>query len=253
VPRKVSPPRLEVRTFGEATVLVDGRAISKSEWGGPLVKELFFFLLERGEARREVILETFWPKYSTAKAKGVFHATLYRMRHVVPKETIKFDDATDSYVFNRGSDFWYDAEVFEGLLGEVSRDSVAAPDLLAQAIRIYRGDLLPEVYSDWSMDRREELRRFYVDAVIRLAGIESELDHTEQSIKLYRQAIVEEPYREDAHRGMMKSLAQAGRQSEALQHFLDFAQALVDELQVQPTAETEELYNKIREEQHKLK
>jgi LuxR family maltose regulon positive regulatory protein len=253
VPRKVSPPRLEVRTFGEATVLVDGRAISKSEWGGPLVKELFFFLLERGEARREVILETFWPKYSTAKAKGVFHATLYRMRHVVPKETIKFDDATDSYVFNRGSDFWYDAEVFEGLLGEVSRDSVAAPDLLAQAIRIYRGDLLPEVYSDWSMDRREELRRFYVDAVIRLAGIESELDHTEQSIKLYRQAIVEEPYREDAHRGMMKSLAQAGRQSEALQHFLDFAKALMDELQVQPTAETEELYNKIREEQHKLK
>ncbi len=253
VPRKVSPPRLEVRTFGEATVLVDGTAISKSEWGGPLVKELFFFLLEQGETRREVILETFWPEYSAAKAKGVFHATLYRMRRVVPKETINFDDATDSYVFNRGSDFWYDAEVFKGLLGKVSRDPMAAPDLLAQAIRIYRGDLLPEVYSDWSMDRREELRRFYVDAVIRLAGIEFELDHTEQSIKLYRQAIVEEPYREDAHRGMMKSLAQAGRQSEALQHFLDFAKALMDELQVQPTAETEELYNKIREEQHKLK
>jgi DNA-binding SARP family transcriptional activator len=52
---------------------------------------------------------------------------------------------------------------------------------------------------------------------------------------------------------MMESLAQVGRQSEALQHFLDFAQALMDELQVKPTAETEELYNKIREEQHKLK
>ena len=252
-PRAVSPPRLELRTFGEATVLIDGTAISKSGWGGPLVKELFFFLLERGETRREVILEIFWPEYSAAKAKGVFHATLYRMRRVVPKETISFDDATDSYVFNQGSDFWYDAEVFEGLLEEASRDPVAAPDLLGQAIRIYGGDFLPEIYTDWSRDRRDELRRTYVDAVIRLAGIEFELDHTEQAMKLYRDAISQEPYREDAHRGVMKSMAQAGRQSEALQHFLEFAQALKDELEVQPTSETDELYNKILEEQRKLK
>ena len=253
VPRKVSPPRLEVRAFGGATVLVDGRAISKSEWGGPLVKELFFFLLERGEARREVILETFWPEFSAAKAKGVFHATLYRMRRVVPQETIRFDDAADSYVFNRRSDFWYDVEVFEGLLQEANRDPAAAYDLLGQSIRIYRGNFLPEVYSDWSTDRREELRRIYIDAVIQLAGIELDLDQFEQALKLYRQAIAQEPYREDAHRGVMESLARVGRQSEALQHFLDFAQALMDELQVQPTAETEELYNKIRGEQRKLK
>ena len=253
VPRKVSPPRLEVRTFGEATVLVDGRAISKSEWGGPLVKELFFFLLKRKQARRDVILETFWPEYSAAKAKGVFHATLYRMRRVVPQETVSFDDSTDSYVFNQGPDFWFDAEVFEGLLGEASREPSAAYDLLAQAIRIYQGDFLPEIYSDWSADRRKELRRIYVDAVIQLAGIEFEASEYRQSMKLYRQAIAKEPYREDAHRGVMNSLAQAGRQSEALQHFLEFAQALKDELQVQPTAETEQLYDKIREEQRKLK
>ena len=89
--------------------------------------------------------------------------------------------------------------------------------------------------------------------MIRLAGIEIELDHTDQSTKLYRQAIAQEPYREDAHRGVMESLALAGRQPEALQHFLDFAKGLMDELEVQPTAETEELYNKIREEQRKLK
>ena len=252
-PRKVSPPRLEVRTFGGATVLVDGTAISKSDWGGPLVKKLFFFLLERDETRREVIFETFWPEYSAAKAKGVFHASLYRMRRVVPEETISFKDATDSYVFNRGSDFWYDVEIFGGLLEEARQDPVAAPDLLAEAIRIYHGDFLPEVYSDWSVERREELRRIYVDAVMRLAEIEFELDHIEQALKLYRQTIAQEPFREDAHRGVMSSLAQEGRQSEALQHFLEFARALKDDLEVQPTAETEDLFNKIREEQRRLK
>ena len=252
-PREIRAPRLEVRSFGEATVLIDGVAISKSEWGGPLVRELFFFLLERGESRRDVILETFWPEYSPAKAKGVFHATLYRMRRAVPRETVSFNDGADSYVFNRGSDFWYDAAAFEALLEGAGRDSAAEQHLLAQATQAYRGDFLPEIYSDWTTERREELRRNYVDAVIRLAGIELEQGNYERALKQYRLAIAQEPYREDAHRGVMQSLAQGGRQSEAQQHFLDFAQALMAELEVQPTAETEELYSKIRGEQRKLK
>ena len=109
------------------------------------------------------------------------------------------------------------------------------------------------MYSDWSVDRRKELRRIYVDSLVRLAGIEIDADHAEKATKLYRQAIAQEPFREDAHRGVMKSLARAGKQSEALQHFLEFAQTLMGELEVQPTPETEELYNKIREKQRKLK
>ena len=55
VGREVTPPRLEIRALGEGTVSVNGESIAHTAWGGPLVKQLFFFLLENQRARREVI------------------------------------------------------------------------------------------------------------------------------------------------------------------------------------------------------
>jgi ATP/maltotriose-dependent transcriptional regulator MalT len=86
---KLKQPRLEIRAFGEGDVKVNGKSIPYKSWGGPLVRELFFFLLENAPVRREVILGVFWPDYSLAKAKSVFHATLYRMRKVLPTDKMQ--------------------------------------------------------------------------------------------------------------------------------------------------------------------
>jgi DNA-binding SARP family transcriptional activator len=247
VDRKVTPPRLEIRAFGEGTVSVNGEPIPHTAWGGPLVKELFFFLLENQRARREVILDIFWPKYSTAKAKSVFHATLYRMRRVLPKGTVGYDSSNEVYFFDLQRDFWYDVAVFTNLMDEVRRGNGNLENLTRQVLGIYKGDYLIGIYSNWCLQKREALRRLYVDGLEQQANMFANRGELEEAMDLYHQVVINEPFREDVHRELMRSLVQTGRQAEAVHHYRKFAQFLHDEMHVKPTLETTRLYKSILE------
>src|SRR5215475_12279854 len=57
------PKRLEVYAFRRGAVFVDGRPISR--WEGPLVRDLFFFLVDHPLVTRDEIFDTFWPSLRT--------------------------------------------------------------------------------------------------------------------------------------------------------------------------------------------
>jgi two-component SAPR family response regulator len=252
VGREVTPPRLEIRALGEGTVSVNGESIAHTAWGGPLVKQLFFFLLENQRARREVILDIFWPQYSTAKAKSVFHATLYRMRRVLPKGTVGYDSANEVYFFDLQRDFWYDVAAFKNLMNEVRRGNGDLENLLRQALGIYKGDYLIGIYSDWCLQKREALRKLYLDGLVQQASLFTKRGKLEESMDLYHQVVKHEPFREDVHRELMRSLVLAGRQAEAVHHYRAYAQFLHDEMDVKPTLETTRLYQSILEQADKI-
>jgi LuxR family maltose regulon positive regulatory protein len=244
--RQVRPPRLEVRALGESAVKVDGDPIAHVAWGGPLVKELFFYLLERGPVRRELILADFWPDMAVPKAKSVFHATTYRMRRVLPEGTIIYQPDDETYAVDMEGDFWYDAAAFEALLAGAGREPAEAERLLQQALTIYRGDFLSDVYSDWASERRARLRQVWIDALGELARLGRARGDAAGAVDSYRRALAEEPIREDLHRGLMRALAEAGRAAEAVQDFHELEVRLADELGVQPGDETQALFQQIR-------
>jgi len=245
-PRELKPPRLEVSGLGQATVKVGGMPVAHTAWGGPLVRDLFFYLLERGPARREVILDVFWPEYSTAKAKEVFHASMYRMRRVLPKGAIAFDSENESYSVDTTGDFWYDVVAFEQLLRRSRTDQPGGEAILQEAAAIYRGDFLPQAGAEWARARREDLRSAWIDTLARLAAQEASRGDPRAAIDALRRAVREEPYREDLHRGLMRELAAAGRHAEAVIQFRELSETLNKDLDVGPAAETEALYEEIR-------
>jgi len=244
--RELRPPRLEICALGQETVKVDGKLIPHTAWGGPLVRELFFYLLERGPVRREIILDAFWPEYSTAKAKEVFHASMYRMRRVLPKGAIAFDSENESYSVDTTGDFWYDVTAFEQLLRRSRTDQPSGEAILQEAAAVYRGDFLPLAGSEWARERREGLRSAWIDTLARLATHEASRGDQRAAIDSLRHAVREEPYREDLHRGLMKELAAAGRHAEALIQYRQLSETLNKDLEVGPAAETEALYDEIR-------
>ena len=252
VGREVTPPRFEIRALGEGTVSVNGESIAHTAWGGPLVKQLFFFLLENQRARREVILDIFWPQYSTAKAKSVFHATLYRMRRVLPKGTVGYDSSNEVYFFDLQRDYWYDVAAFNNLMNEVRHGNGDLENLLRQALGIYKGDYLIGIYSNWCLQKREALRRLYLDGLVQQASLFTQRGKLEESMDLYHQVVKHEPFREDVHRELMRSLVLAGRQAEAIHHYRAYAQFLHDEMDVKPTLETTRLYQSILEQADKM-
>jgi ATP/maltotriose-dependent transcriptional regulator MalT/DNA-binding SARP family transcriptional activator len=244
-PREIPRPQVEVCALGEATVRIGGLPISHTTWGGPLVKELFFYLVERGPVRRETILAAFWPEHSLAKAKGVFHATLYRMRRVLPKGLIGYRGEEETYFVERPADTWYDVSAFEELILRSSSEGMKDEGLLREAMAIYRGPYLGDVYSDWAGRKRDELQRKFVEGMLALAGISLEKGALREAVELYRRCLAEEPYREDVHRALMHALTAGGRHAEAIQHFQRVVEVLHKDLAIDPSEETEQLYQSI--------
>jgi ATP/maltotriose-dependent transcriptional regulator MalT len=248
-PREVRPPKVEILALGEATVRVDGLAISHTTWGGPLVRELFFYLVDRGPVRREEILGIFWPEHSEAKAKSVFHATLYRMRHALPRGVVGYSPEDETYFVERGpadGDTWYDVAAFGELIRRSRAEGDRREELLQQALAVYRGAYLGEVYSDWAARVRDELHRMFVEAMITLAAAQVGRGETGQAVELLRRALSEEPYREDIHRALMEALAAGGRHAEAIRHYQSLAETFRRELNVEPSGETESLHQSIQ-------
>jgi DNA-binding SARP family transcriptional activator len=67
-----------------------------------------------------------------------------------------------------------------------------------------------------------------------------------QLLKYARRKIELEPWRESAHRRLMRALALSGQPGEALHHYEICRAELAQEMGVGPSAETVQLYERIR-------
>jgi LuxR family maltose regulon positive regulatory protein len=248
----VAPPVLEVLTLGVDVVKVNGEAIVHAAWKGPLVRELFFYLLENEPVRREIILDVFWPEYTTAKAQRVFHSSLYRMRKILPKGLIVYDNREGVYIIDKSIDQWYDARVFSEWFdqAEVGDDP---EDTLEKAVSIYNGEYLPAIYSDWCLERRAVYQNMYVQALSRVAALKSAQGQHDGAISYYQQAVEVEPFQEALHRGLMQELADAGRSRDALLHYEELKKTLKEEMDLPPAVETTELSKRIQQGVKKAK
>ena len=256
IPEEVAPskepevtPLLEIHALGRSRIKVGDHDVPRPEWGGPLVKELFFHLAEKGQARKEEIALVFWPDKSPAKMNSVFHATMHRLRRVVRLGSVVFDRDSETYLFDRSTNYRYDVEEFERLL---ARTRGARPDeaeeLYRQALSLYEGDYMEDSYSDWCVTRREQLGRRYLNALSELASLLMTKGAFQESVDLFYKVLEKDPYRERAMRGIMRCLALSGEPAIAIQRYLSYAEFLELELGTSPAKETMDLCDQIRKE-----
>jgi tetratricopeptide (TPR) repeat protein len=239
-------PQIEIRGLGRPKVLLDGRPISQAEWGGPLVRELFFFILERGPVSRGEVGLGFWPDYSPGKVNSIFHSTMYRLRRVVPPELVVYDRDIDVYLVDLSTEYWYDAQRFEDLLEEAtSAVPEAAENLYRQAIELWKGDYLAEFSSEWCIAKREELRRKYVNGLVQLARLCQKRKNYEKAATFYQRALQQEPFAERIHRALILCYCAAGERNMAIKHYLGYADYLLEEMGISPMDETTELYDQL--------
>lgn len=239
-------PQIEISGLGRPKVLLDGKPISQAEWGGPLVRELFFFILEQGPVTRGEVGLTFWPDYSPGKLNSVFHSTMYRLRRVIPHEFVIYDRDADVYLIDPSMEYWYDVHRFEKILEEAaSADPEVVAKLYRQAIEVWKGDYLAEFSSEWCIAKREELRRKYVNALVQLAGLCRKRKNYQEAVTFYQRALDEDPFAERIHQALMLCYFAAGERHMAIKHYLAYAEYLLDEMGISPMDETVELYDQI--------
>jgi TolB-like protein len=120
---------------------------------------------------------------------------------------------------------------------------------LRKAGDLYRGDFLDGIhlsdpaFEEWSAAERERLRRLASDVFERLAACQTGGD----AIAAARRLLALDPLREASHRVAMRAYAAQGEVDLALRQYKTCRDFLRRELGVEPDAETQDFYRRIRD------
>jgi LuxR family maltose regulon positive regulatory protein len=220
-----------------------GRSI---QWPTTQSRDLFFCLLEHPQGlRKEEVGGIFWPEHPPHRLDGIFRSTLYRLRRAVSRQSVIYEDGV--YHFNWQSDHWFDVNAFEQLLDQAggSPSPEQRIKLLEEALGLYQGDYLEGVYDDWAVLERERLRGRRLDALESLAELFTGQGDLRRAIEGYQHLVSYDPYREPAHRELMRCHYFLGDRVAAIRQYQSCVQILREDLGLSPAPETEELYLQI--------
>jgi predicted ATPase/DNA-binding SARP family transcriptional activator/Tfp pilus assembly protein PilF len=221
------------------------------------VQALLCYLAVTGRPHfRPALAGLLWGEMAEASANTNLRKALSNLRKLVGDHLIIDGSAV---AFDRDSAYWLDAEAFsagiEGAL-EDSREPPLSPGTalsLAEAVALYQGDLLDGFYvrgapafEEWVVAERERLRELALRGLHLLVGYHAARGENTQAIDYASRLLALDPWREEAHRQMMRLLARSGQRSAALAQYETCRRVLAEELGVEPMAETTNLYRRIR-------
>ena len=186
---------------------------------------------------RERLTAVLWGDREEELARGSLRQALAELRRllgdqalVTDRDTVAFDPAAVTV----------DAAEFCALCAAGQWDRAAL---------LYRGDLMTGVslpngaFADWLLVEQTRLH----DLAVRALGQVLDRQSGEQAIATAQRLLALDPDREDVHRALMRLHAAAGDRSQALRQYQLCRDHLQRDLGVKPQAETERLFQDIRQ------
>jgi len=159
----------------------------------------------------------------------------------------------DALQFNPASDTWLDVAAFTGLFEE-NKTNPTSTENLEQALSLYQGSFLEGFsvsdcppFEQWILLTRARLAQQVTSALHILASNYEASGNYQPALAYARRQLDLEPWDEIAHQQMIRILAFTGQRSAALAQYQTCRRTLADELEVEPSRETTELYEQIRD------
>lgn len=238
---------LELRFLGGLTIHREDQPLMalKSQKG----QALLCYLAMTGKAHaRSVLAGLLWPEMPEDKALMNLRAVLNKLNdHLAPHLAI----TRQTIAWNPATSYWLDVAEFEA--GLAVKEDIGR---LQTAVALYQGDFLegfdlddaPQ-FEGWVLGQRARLREAALTALHHLVTHFASKGTSDMAIAYVRQLLTIEPWREEAHRDLMRLLALSGQRSAALVQFETSRRILAEELGVEPAPATVALYRKIKENQ----
>ena len=245
--------RLAIQLLGDFRVSVGPRTIAEREWTLRKAKSLvkLLALAPRHRLHREHIIDRLWPDMDPEDGANNLHRVLYMARRILepdlpPRRASSYLQLRhDLLVLEAPGGLWIDVEAFLAAAHVAHEDRT--PQAYREALRLYTGDLVPEDrYEDWALASRDWLSGLRVTLLVRLAGVQEQSGNLSAAIDALQQAVASDPVHEEAQGLLMRLLVQAGRRHLALRHYQALRAALQRELEVEPDARLQALYQDIR-------
>ena len=196
---------------------------------------------------RQRLAFLFWPEASEAQARANLRKALYDLRRLLPSIE-DFVQIEDHFLHWRSSTATtLDVELFVTCLAQArqaNRQEVAQV-ALEQAVALYTGDLLPDCYDDWLLPEREQLRQHYIRALEQLVGLLEQKRELTSALDYAQRILQCDALHESTYRLLMRLHVLNGDRSTALRVYHTCVTTLQDELGVEPSQETQQLYQRL--------
>lgn len=220
--RKVELPRPQLRTVLAVLAAEAGRPVSA-----------------------ETLIDRVWNDDPPAAARGVLYSHIARIRRVLEADAgpalvrhaagylLQADaDDVDLHRFRR----------LAATAAESHRTDRERAELLDAALALWRGEPLADVPGEWAARTRLGWQQQRLDAAVGWAQAHLRLGHADRVIGGVRDLLAEFPLAEPLAAAMMRALATAGRDAEALECFAAVRGRLAAELGADPGAELQAVH-----------
>jgi DNA-binding SARP family transcriptional activator/predicted ATPase len=253
-------PRLSILLFGPLRVTLDGQPVTGFD--SDKVRALLAYLAVETETphSRERLAGLLWPDQTERSARANLRHVLANLRNVIGDRAQPSDGwapppflhvSRQTIQFNRSSDAWVDVSAFTDLLRTSQPADHQSIHQLEKAVALYGGGFLEgfslpgcSAFEEWMLFEGARMQRLSLgrlsDCYEKQDNVQRALEHTWRQVEL-------EPWREEAHRQVMRLLALGGQRGAALAQYETCRRILVEELGVEPGAETTQLYEQIRD------
>jgi predicted ATPase/DNA-binding SARP family transcriptional activator len=241
----IDRPRLQIQALGSSRVLLDGHDLPSSEWWYAKPRELLFLLADGTPRTKEELGQLLWPEASPHRLRNALHTALRDLRRALGEpEWLMY--ARGAYRFDAGGQCRYDvADFVDELKSARNSKGEAQRHHLQRATDLYAGDFLSGNSAAWVLSRRDELAARNRAALLALGRLLVEAHAPREAVPVYRRAIECDPFNENAYRGLMTVLGQAGERTRVAQLYQELAERLDTELGVAPASATIALYRDI--------
>jgi predicted ATPase/DNA-binding SARP family transcriptional activator len=267
--------RLSLRLLGDFDVTLDGSPVTTFE--SVKVRALLAYLaVEAGRPHsRAFLAELLWPDLPAATALTYLRHVLAKLKeaipHTLPKMVGRPQAAAlaeppfllitrETVAFHAESKYWLDVAAFSALLEASATHAHRHPETCrscarrrAEAAGLYRGDFLEQivlgdsaVFEEWAAIKRERFRQQTLDALAQLTAFSVRRGAYQHAQYTAWRRMELDPWEDAAAQQLMHVLWQAGQRAAALQHYARYRQTLENELDVEPSAETTALFERIR-------
>lgn len=228
--------------LGPVEVLVHGTALRGFESRKALA--LLCYLAVSGQPIPRVVLANlFWQDKSEPQGRANLSRVLNNLSSLLPGSLLTDRESVQLI----REQFSIDILEFETLRARGDAASLAA------AATLDRGEFMAGMYLDncpefeiWLVAERERWRQRVALTLELLADEYARYGDPKTALPFAARLLEMEPWHEQAHRQMMRLLAQMGQRGAALQQYETARRVLLQELGIEPGVETTALYEQIR-------
>ena len=217
----------------------------------PRGKALLAYLLLHHETPQERahLAYTFWPETSDRQARTNLRRELHQLRQTDPLFQALIESDGQSVQWQMPADATLDVTEFTRLLdaAATATETTAQITHYQAAIELYHGDLLPGLYDEWLLAKREELNQTFLQALETVTTLLVDERDYATAITLTQRLLHHDPLYEASYAQLMELYAHQNDRARALHTYHTCVTVLERELGVPPSDEIETLYQRLHQ------